>query len=82
LWLAVFAGLWWYVRPSDFFATVGLLLIALPASVISVLAFLLLFFILAEMARLYSWLAAMEPRLGIVKLAVLAVGMMFDLLAT
>jgi hypothetical protein len=81
-WFLAFAGAWLYTQSSGPSFILVLLFASYLGLVILSLAILLLFFILAEIARLYSWLAAIEPRLRIVNLTVLAVGIMFDLLAT
>jgi hypothetical protein len=80
--LLVFVVAWSYAQLTDWYAVFLLVIASYFAILVLLIALMFLFFILAEIARLYSWLAAMEPRLRILNLAVLAIGIMFDLLAT
>ena len=82
IWFVVFAAAWSYTQLSDWRDVLILFFASYLGIMVFLIAMMFLFFILAEIARLYSWLAEMEPRLRIVNLAVLAIGIMFDLLAT
>ena len=62
-WFVVFAAAWLYAQPADWSGVLILFFASYLAILVFLIAVIFLFFILAEIARLYSWLAEMEPRL-------------------